>query len=266
MISEDLQALLEELREPEAAHREDHTMAPYFEDEEVSDDETSNGEVEDNALVLGGGNNESAVKPQGESSDERSNDGTPSIPALPTPEDESSDKRSNDGITSIPALPMPELTPPRVILAAALNISDRLQGSPVEGSQAIPDPGGLASPATVSQLTPGVERLAISTTAACTKYIHTQPEGACEAAFSAGRLATNVAQYHGRILSKIRVLELVNGLRSPLEARESRQGRKSSLIREALPNVAPRRGTIMAASVTPTRQIHRRDLPPPPKN
>jgi hypothetical protein len=96
-------------------HREDHATAPHFEDEEVSDDGTSDGEVEDDALVLGGGNNESAIKPYGKSSDEWSNDG-----------------RALARLPSIPVLPMPELTLPRVaqmLLAVALNISDRLQGS-----------------------------------------------------------------------------------------------------------------------------------------
>jgi hypothetical protein len=57
----------------------------------------------------------------------------------------------------------------------------------------------------------------------------------------------------------------MNGFRSPLEARESRQGRESHLRYVASPDIAPQ-SIFMAASVMPIRQIHRRDLSLPPKN
>jgi hypothetical protein len=65
MISEDLQALREELRELVAVPRKDHAMAPHCKHKEVSDDGTSDWEVENDALVLSDSNNESAMKPYG---------------------------------------------------------------------------------------------------------------------------------------------------------------------------------------------------------
>jgi hypothetical protein len=42
MPSEDLQALLEELREPEAVYCKDHAISLYLEDKEGSNDRTNN--------------------------------------------------------------------------------------------------------------------------------------------------------------------------------------------------------------------------------
>src|ERR1700716_4215461 len=52
--------------------------------------------------------------------------------------------------------------------------------------------------------------------------VHKRPEGACEAAFNAGRFAVKVARYRDQILSRIRVMELVNGLRGGEEKQKKK--------------------------------------------
>jgi hypothetical protein len=178
-------------------------------------------------------------------------------------------------------------------------MSDRLQGSSTAITGLITGSGGLASPATVSQPTPSVEGPAISTTSVCNK-IHDRLEGACEAACSAGRLATNVAQYHGQIL---RVLELVNGLRGPKgkesyprheaspdasskaadprKKKRAKRAKESRHRREASPDASSGAPSFFPSAFTATfreaqrqhllthremRSWHRRDLPPPPQN
>ena len=116
MTSTELQALLESLREPEAANREQYATASHLEDEEISEDETERQEETDreeeaeaDEVAEIGGNERSRSRSGGGEIDHLS---------------------SKQPQTSIPALPAPESTPPRAsqaqaLLAATLIISDR---------------------------------------------------------------------------------------------------------------------------------------------
>ena len=75
----------------------------------------------------------------------------------------------------------------------------------VQSGDILPEPAGLATPAVRGD-----------------PEVHKRPEGACEAAFNAGRFAVKVARYRDQILSRIRVMELVNGLRGGEEKQKKK--------------------------------------------
>src|SRR3979411_621146 len=65
----------------------------------------------------------------------------------------------------------------------------------VQSGDILPEPSGLATPAVRGD-----------------PEVHKRPEGACEAAFNAGRFAVKAERYRDHVLSRIKVMELVNGL------------------------------------------------------
>src|ERR1700716_526312 len=75
----------------------------------------------------------------------------------------------------------------------------------VQSGDILPEPAGLATPAVRGD-----------------PEVHKRPEGACEAAFNVRRFAVKVTRHRDQILSRISVMELVNGLRGGRRSRKRR--------------------------------------------